>query len=64
MLSNVCFGIQLWDEVVTYGSHLINHLPSAALKSKTLLEVWFDKFVDDYDSLRVFISTTLPREGI
>ncbi|KAI4332242.1 hypothetical protein L6164_017166 [Bauhinia variegata] len=37
--------------------HLINRLPSAALKGKTPLEVWSGKPTYDYDSLRVFGST-------
>ncbi|KAI4331921.1 hypothetical protein L6164_016867 [Bauhinia variegata] len=37
--------------------HLINRLPSAALKGKTPLEVWSGKPAYDYDSLRVFGST-------
>ena len=40
-----------------YASHLINHLPSAALNGKTPLEVWSGKPINDYDTLRVFGST-------
>lgn len=37
-----------------YASHLVNHLPSTAIGGKTPLEVWSEKPVTDYDSLRVF----------
>ena len=40
-----------------YASHLINRLPSAALNSKTPLEVWSGKPINDYDTLHVFGST-------
>ena len=57
MLSNACLGKQLWVEVVMYASHLINCLPLDALNSKTPLEVWSEKPINDYDTLRVFGST-------
>ena len=57
MLSNAGLGKQFWAEAVMYASHLINHLPSAALNGKTPLEVWFGKPANDYDTLRVFGST-------
>ena len=41
-----------------YASHLINRLPSTALNGKTPLEVWSGKPANDYDTLRVFGSTT------
>ena len=40
-----------------YASHLINRLPLATLNSKTPLEVWFGKPINDYDTLHVFGST-------
>ncbi|KAI4347993.1 hypothetical protein L6164_008758 [Bauhinia variegata] len=58
MLSNADLSKQFWVEAVTYAGHLINRLPSAALKGKTPLEVWSGKPTYDYDSLRVFGSTT------
>ena len=58
MLSNAGLGKQLWAEAVMYASHLINSLPSSALNRKTPLEVWFGKPINDYDTLRVFGSTT------
>ena len=54
MLSNAGLGKQFWAEAVTYASHLINRLPSSALKGKTPLEVWSGKPANDYDYLRVF----------
>ena len=54
MLSNAGLGKQFWAEAVMYASHLINRLPSASLNSKTPLEVWSGKPINDYDSLRVF----------
>ena len=41
-----------------YASHLINRLPSAALNGKTPLKVWSGKPINDYDTLRVFGSTS------
>ena len=58
MLSNAGLGKQFWAEVVMYASHLINRLPSATLNSKTPLEVGSGKPINDYDTLRVFGSTT------
>ena len=57
MLSNAGLGKQFWAEAVMYASHLINRLPSAALNSKTPLEVWSGKPINDYDTLHVFGST-------
>ena len=57
MLSNAGLGKQFWVEVVMYASHLINRLPSATLNSKTPLEVWSGKPINDYDTLHVFGST-------
>ena len=58
MLSNASLGKQFWAEAVMYASHLINHLPSAALNGKTPLEVWSGKPINDYDTLHMFGSTT------
>ena len=58
MLSNAGLGKKLWAEAIMYASHLINRLPSAALNRKTPLEVWSGKPINDYDTLRVFGSTT------
>ena len=58
MLSNAGLGKQFWAEVVMYASHLINRLPSFALNGKAPLEVWFVKPTNDYDTLRVFGSTS------
>ncbi|KAH9662850.1 hypothetical protein KPL70_019489 [Citrus sinensis] len=41
-------------ETVSYASHLVNRLPSAAIGSKTPMEMWSGKHAQDYDSLRVF----------
>ncbi|KAH9741420.1 hypothetical protein KPL70_002625 [Citrus sinensis] len=43
-----------WTEVVSYTSHLINRLPSAAIRGKTPMEMWFGKHAQDYNSLRIF----------
>ena len=58
MLSNASLCKQFWAEAVLYASHLINRLPSAALNGKTPLEVWSGKPANDYDTLRVFGSTS------
>ena len=54
MLSNAGLDKQFWAEAVMYASHLINRLPSATLNSKTPLEVWSGKPINDYDTLHVF----------
>ncbi|KAH9764742.1 hypothetical protein KPL70_001639 [Citrus sinensis] len=41
-------------EAVSYASHLVNRLPSAAIGGKTPMEMWSEKYAQDYDSLRVF----------
>ncbi|XP_016540818.1 uncharacterized protein LOC107841395 [Capsicum annuum] len=56
MLSNAGLGRKFWAEAVTYAQHLINHLPSSAIGSKTPLEVWSGKTATDYDTLHVFDS--------
>ena len=58
MLSNAGLGNQFWAEAVMYASHLINRPPSSALDGKTPLEEWSGKPTNDYDTLRVFGSTS------
>ncbi|KAH9699247.1 hypothetical protein KPL71_024272 [Citrus sinensis] len=41
-------------EAVSYASHLINRLPSAAIGGKAPMEMWSGKHAQDYDSLRIF----------
>ncbi|KAH9717217.1 hypothetical protein KPL71_021741 [Citrus sinensis] len=54
MLSNVGLDKKFWAEAVSYASHLINRLPSAAIRGKTPMEMWSGKHAQDYDSLRIF----------
>ncbi|KAH9668753.1 retrovirus-related pol polyprotein from transposon TNT 1-94-like protein [Citrus sinensis] len=54
MLSNAGLDKKFWAEAVSYASHLVNRLPSAAIGGKTPMEMWYGKHVQDYDSLRVF----------
>ncbi|KAH9656595.1 hypothetical protein KPL70_022738 [Citrus sinensis] len=54
MLSNASLDKKFWAEVVSYASHLVNRLPSAAIGGKTPMEMWSGKYAQDYDSLRVF----------
>ncbi|KAH9679295.1 retrovirus-related pol polyprotein from transposon TNT 1-94-like protein [Citrus sinensis] len=54
MLSNVGLDKKFWAEVVSYASHLVNRLPSAAIGGKTPMEMWSGKHAQDYDSLRIF----------
>ena len=56
LLSNAGVGNEFWAEAITYVSHLINRLPSAAIESKIPLEQWYGKPVIDYDSLHIFRS--------
>ena len=39
---------------MTYTSHLINKLPSSAIRGKILMKMWSDKTAIDYDMLRMF----------
>ena len=39
---------------MSYTSHLINQLPSAAIGGKTHIDMWSGKYAQDYDSLRIF----------
>ena len=54
MLSNAGLDKKFWAETVSYASHLVNRLPSAAIGGKTPMEMWSGKHAQDYDSLRVF----------
>ncbi|KAH9671777.1 retrovirus-related pol polyprotein from transposon TNT 1-94-like protein [Citrus sinensis] len=54
MLSNAGLDKKFWAEAVSYASHLVNRLPSAAIEGKTPMEMWSEKYAQDYDSLRVF----------
>ncbi|KAH9750986.1 hypothetical protein KPL71_014098 [Citrus sinensis] len=54
MLSNAGLDKKFWAEAVSYVSHLINRLPSAAIGDKTPMEMWSGKHAQDYDSLRIF----------
>ncbi|KAH9764080.1 hypothetical protein KPL70_001401 [Citrus sinensis] len=54
MLSNAGLDKKFWAEIVSYASHLINRLPSAAIGGKTPMEMWSGKHAQDYDSLRIF----------
>ncbi|KAH9726184.1 hypothetical protein KPL70_008163 [Citrus sinensis] len=54
MLSNAGLDKKFWAETVSYASHLVNRLPSAAIEGKTPMEMWSGKHAQDYDSLRVF----------
>ena len=39
---------------MSYASHLINCLPSAAIGDKTPMKMWSRNHAQDYDSLRIF----------
>ncbi|KAH9657504.1 hypothetical protein KPL70_023101 [Citrus sinensis] len=54
MLSNAGLDKKFWAEAVSYASHLVNRLPSAAIGGKTPMEMWFGKHAQNYDSLRIF----------
>ncbi|KAH9768967.1 Integrase catalytic domain-containing protein [Citrus sinensis] len=54
MLSNAGLNKKFWAEDMSYASHLINWLPSAAIGAKTPMEMWSGKHAQDYDSLRIF----------
>ncbi|KAH9670687.1 retrovirus-related pol polyprotein from transposon TNT 1-94-like protein [Citrus sinensis] len=58
MLSNAGLDKGFWAEAVSYASHLVNRLPSAAIGGKTPMEMWSEKYAQDYDSLRVFGDVT------
>ncbi|KAH9669391.1 hypothetical protein KPL70_021769 [Citrus sinensis] len=45
---------KFWAKAVSYASHLINRLPSVAIGGKTTMKMWFGKYAQDYDSLRIF----------
>ena len=52
MLSNASISECFWAEVLAYACHLVNRLLSFAIGSKTHLEVWSGKVIQDYDSDR------------
>ncbi|KAH9656605.1 hypothetical protein KPL70_022746 [Citrus sinensis] len=54
MLSNAGLDKKFWAEVVSCASHLVNRLPSAAIRGKTPMEMWSGKHAQDYDSLCIF----------
>ncbi|KAH9684587.1 hypothetical protein KPL70_013604 [Citrus sinensis] len=54
MLSNAGLDKKFWAESVSYASHLVNRLPSAAIGGKTPMEMWSGKHAQDYDSFRIF----------
>ncbi|KAH9802505.1 Integrase catalytic domain-containing protein [Citrus sinensis] len=54
MLSNAGLDKKFWAEAVSYASHLVNRLPSAAIGGKAPMEMWSGKHAQDYDSLRIF----------
>ncbi|KAH9793742.1 Integrase catalytic domain-containing protein [Citrus sinensis] len=54
MLSNAGLDKKFWAEAVSYASHLVNRLPSAAIGGKTPMEMWSGKHAQDYDSLHIF----------
>ncbi|KAH9697268.1 Integrase catalytic domain-containing protein [Citrus sinensis] len=54
MLSNAGLDKKFWAETVSYASHLVNRLPSAAIGGKTPMKMWSGKHAQDYDSLRIF----------
>ncbi|KAH9717385.1 hypothetical protein KPL71_021793 [Citrus sinensis] len=54
MLSNAGLDKKFWAEAVSYASHLVNRLPSAAIGGKTPMEMWSGKHAQDYDSIRIF----------
>ncbi|KAH9666242.1 Integrase catalytic domain-containing protein [Citrus sinensis] len=54
MLSNAGLEKKFWVEAVSYASHLVNRLPSAAIGGKTPMKMWSGKHAQDYDSLRIF----------
>ena len=54
MLSNAGLDKKFWAETVSYASHLVNRLPSAAIGGKTPMEMWSGKHAKEYDSLHIF----------
>ena len=43
MLFNASLDKKFWAETVSYASHLVNRLPSAAIGGKTPMEMWYGK---------------------
>ena len=54
MLSNASLDKKFWAESMSYASHLINGLSSVAIRGKIPMEIWSEKYAQDYDSIRVF----------
>ena len=54
MLSDAGLPKNFRAQALAYACSLINRLPSSAIGGKTPLEVWSEKFTQDYDSQRVF----------
>ena len=54
MLYNTDLDKTFWAETVSYASHLINRLPFAAIRGKTPVKMWSEKYEQDYDSLCIF----------
>ena len=47
VLSNVGLNKKFWAETVSYASHLVSRLPSAAIRGKTPMEMWSGKYAQD-----------------
>ncbi|KAI5318076.1 hypothetical protein L3X38_037784 [Prunus dulcis] len=45
---------RFWAEALNYACHVLNRLPSTALKGKTLIELWPGEPAHDSDSLHIF----------
>ncbi|KAH9779930.1 Integrase catalytic domain-containing protein [Citrus sinensis] len=54
ILSNAGLDKKFWAEAMSYASHLVNWLLSAAVGGKTPMKMWSGKHAQDYDSLRIF----------
>ena len=53
-VSTAGVGRHFWAEAIEYVCHIVNRLPSAALKKKTPIEVWSGSPATDYQNLRMF----------
>ena len=54
LLSTTGLENSYWVEALTYGSHLLNRLPTTAIGGKTPLEISSGRTARDHSSLRVF----------